>query len=516
MKMQENQISNEAFQDIQAGVKDCFLNVLRSCFGENSEQMFLQVKRLCREDFRDTLNSEIAYNAYEVLCYMKSAFEQMDIFPSAVSFAAKFADYKGITPLNGRLPQELNDDISRIERFVQNSIFARKLFAMASDVRLTGITMETLNLVQTMYDETHKINDPQERDYKKEAEESAKEGIYRLYVDPIDRLTRGFHKGYITTIAAYAGGCKTTWALNAALHNALEGLHVVYMSFEVSSDQMWSKLMSIYSFIRESPIGRKNAIPVQDILSYNLTPTQKKNLDTLDESWKKKIRPNLTLLDETDIAETDMEEDAVRQLLYTIDDRHPIDLLVIDHITFLKFYNGHGRNPSSKDEYGKLNNYVAFFRKLATSFRIKDEKPRKLGVILLSQINRKGYEAALKNIDPNSNSTQGRYTMTALAEANELDRSSGYVLSIFKSSSSDTALIQLLKNRNGEICEVGVDTQTNLRYGIFGNTENVSNEDFKREVCSNMSAQVETKPDDLNNESLEFGEIFTEETLFNC
>lgn len=512
--MHETQSSKEALQDIQTEVKTCFLNVLRSCFGEKSEQLFLQVKRLCREDFQDTLNSEIAYNAYDILCFLKASFEQMDTFPSAASFASKYPDYKGITPLQGRLPKELEEDISRIERFTQHSNFARKLFSVASDVRLNGITTETLTLVQDMYEETHKGYASKDRDYKKEVQENAKEGFYRLYVDPVDRLTRGFHKGYITTIAAYAGGCKTTWALNAALHNALEGLHVVYMSFEVASDQMWAKLMSVYSFINESPIGTRNAIPFQDILSDDLTPEQRKNLDILDESWKQKIQPNLTLLDESDIAETDMEEESVRQLLYRIDDKHPIDLLIIDHITFLKFYNGHGRNPSSKDEYGKLNNYVAFFRKLATTFRIKEGKPQKIGVILLSQINRKGYEAALKSMDTDSKNIQGKYTMTALAEANELDRSSGYVLSIFRNASSDTALIQLLKNRNGDTCEDGVTATTQLQYGVFGDTITVSNEDFRREVRSKKKSQ-ETPSDDLNANSLEWSNIFeSEEDLF--
>ena len=475
--MEENQISREAFQDVLANVKDCFLNLIRSCFDKTSENLFLSLRRLCKQQYADTLNAEVAYNASHILEYLKENFENMDMFPSAASFAQKFTDYKGVSPLNGRNQREIEEDITTIERFVQNAIFARKLFSLASDVRMTGITTDTLNVVQGMYEETYKGVLLPERDIIEEMHRQEESPRYRLYVDPIDRLTGGCEKGYITTIAAFAGGCKTTWALNIALHNALAGLHVVYMSFEVASDQLLAKLLSAYSKYHESPIGSQNAIPLRAFgsISY-MNKTQRKHLEILEDFWEKELKNNLTLLDETDIGSTDMEANAVRQLLYKIDDKHPIDLLIIDHLTFLKYYNGQGTGAQIRDEYGKLNNYVAFFRKLATSFRIKNGKPQKLGVILLSQINRKGYESALKS------DTNNKYIITSLAESNELERSSGYVLTIFKSASSDYAVIQLLKSRNGVICEEGLTTLTQLPFSVFGDTVTLSNDEFFREI----------------------------------
>ena len=67
-----------------------------------------------------------------------------------------------------------------------------------------------------------------------------------------------------------------------------------------------------------------------------------------------------------------------------------------------------------------------------------------------------------------SNSHHGRYTLTSLAEANEVEKASSYVFTIFANRESNTAFIQLLKNRNGAPLEDGVCAPIEPEYSRFG------------------------------------------------
>ena len=136
-----------------------------------------------------------------------------------------------------------------------------------------------------------------------------------------------------------------------------------------------------------------------------------------------------------------------------------IDLLVIDQAQLLKF--GGGINQAG-NETSVINLYVSFFRQQAINF-LHSKRP--CTVLMLSQINRDGYNYACKH--------GGRYSLTNLAEANELERASAIVLALYSDESlkdSKQVSIQMLKSRNGETIIEPVISFFDPVYYAFGSS----------------------------------------------
>lgn len=136
---------------------------------------------------------------------------------------------------------------------------------------------------------------------------------------------------------------------------------------------------------------------------------------------------------------------------------HGIDLLIIDHAQLLKF------DASMKgigNETNVVNAYVSFFRQNALNW-IKSG--RQISVLVLSQASREGWKEAVR--------AEGKYRLTALAEANELERASSLVLSVYSSDAlkeMKEAKVQILKNRDGQVWIDPQEVYVEPAYYIFG------------------------------------------------
>ena len=88
-------------------------------------------------------------------------------------------------------------------------------------------------------------------------------------------------------------------------------------------------------------------------------------------------------------------------------------------------------------------------------------------VLMLSQSSRDGWKEAVR--------TEGRYRLTALAEANELERASSIVLSVFSSDALKqvkAAKVQLLKHRDGQAWAEPMEVYVDPVYSVFGDVQN--------------------------------------------
>ena len=102
------------------------------------------------------------------------------------------------------------------------------------------------------------------------------------------------------------------------------------------------------------------------------------------------------------------------------------------------------------DANSQINSYTVFFRRLAQSFRTLidnqgHKQVKQLVMILLAQLNREGWKKANRN--------EGAYDITALADANELERGSFMVFTIYTNENMKargSAQVQILKNRSGQ------------------------------------------------------------------
>ena len=85
----------------------------------------------------------------------------------------------------------------------------------------------------------------------------------------IDKYTYGVQRGYLTTIFADSGAGKTTYALYSYVYSPLmhaleQGLNIsiLYFSFEMSSEALFAKLLSLFIWEKY-----KKVVSFNDIMS---------------------------------------------------------------------------------------------------------------------------------------------------------------------------------------------------------------------------------------------------------
>lgn len=267
------------------------------------------------------------------------------------------------------------------------------------------------------------------------------------FIPEIDEAIGGLPMGGISTIFGFVANGKSTYMLNCAYNNAKkENYNVVIISLEVSKEDVLIQLLSRHS--NESKFTEYVGLPHQKIRQCKLN---EKETDYFTETILPdfyKTGGKIKILDETDFAT--MSKAEVRAKLEDVDDEFiketgkGIDGVFVDYINLFKF----GAVSKNQNEYAVINEYVSYFRKLALNFR-KDKATgeyRKIHVMVAAQANREGWARAVKN--------QGAYDLRAIAEANELEKSSIVVLSIYTDENlklAKEANMCLLKNRYGPV-----------------------------------------------------------------
>ena len=247
-------------------------------------------------------------------------------------------------------------------------------------------------------------------------------------IEAIDQLYPGTASGSLTVIGGYAGSLKTTLTLNHCFIAMQEGKNSLYFSLEVNKQDIMINLMSLYTIkCTNEPIKRSD-----------MEKLRFKDPDKFDSIFRQLISlpGHIQVYDETDFEGYSQSE--FNRIIRLTDKRFReefnsgLDIIVLDHAQLLKY-----DDKSSKDPYQVLNNWVHFFRTKAS----RDG----FAVILVSQTSRGGYEYASKH--------GGQYLLTGLAEGNELERGTTFVVAIYNSEdlkASGQVQIQILKNRYGE------------------------------------------------------------------
>lgn len=311
----------------------------------------------------------------------------------------------------------------------------------------------------------------------------------------IDDRTGGLQPGTFNCLAGFAGAGKTTAAVNICYNAIKEGKNVCYITLEVPKVDMGYNFLSRHSFETKF----KKPISHSDIKKKSLPKADKEYLfNDVIKDFNENLSNHLFILDETDFNsytfrafETKIKEcDAVS----FEKNGSGIDLLVIDQAQLLKFGGG---ISSAGSETSVINLYVSFFRQQAINF-IHSKRP--CTVLMLSQINRDGFNYASKH--------EGRYTLTNLAEANELERASAMVIALFTDESlkaSKQVSIQLLKSRNGETIQDPVLSFMDPVYYVFGSEVTQGNTVFDGATTSLFGDFGETL--DLSSMSLDFDNI---------
>lgn len=360
-------------------------------------------------------------------------------------------------------PDELDDYIRLYISNRKNAHISRQLLDIASVIRTNGVTEEVLN----------KLNTITKSDVVNISHSDIRDSILDLYknkvrmngiltgVKRVDNDTGGLQAGTLATILGFTGSFKTTWALNISYNAITAGKNVLYLSLEVTSENIYYNLLSRHSYdtkfkthIEQSALKHK-AVPEEDF----------KYLEETIYPDFKNISGRIYTVDETELESYSFYslETKFREIdkLATEETGHGIDVLVVDHAQLLKF------DASMKgigNETNVVNAYVSFFRQSALNWV---KSGRQILVLVLSQSSREGWKEAVR--------AEGRYRLTALAEANELERASSIVLSVFSSESLkqvNAAKVQLLKHRDGQAWSEPMEVFVDAAYSMFGDIQN--------------------------------------------
>jgi len=290
----------------------------------------------------------------------------------------------------------------------------------------------------------------------------------------------------------------TTWAVNMAVKNALEGKNIAYISLEVAEDQLEYSILSLFS--NDNRFTRMGYHPIehQKIRQNKLYEDELNFLcDVLEPEYQKSIAPNFHIIDRSRF-KTYSESEFI-DILYQLDDEKPIDAVFVDHVGELALrsplYNGNNTGAI-------INKYVSFFGELTVDFRQNKNQKRQVTMVLLAQTNRSGYKAAATSFrklslvtrpnDKNKslNTQVEGYNLTALSDSNELERFSSIVMTVFANDDmkiAKQAYVQVLKTRYGQnVPPTPVDIEPEVY--SFGGDASVDESELSADLVDSLAS----------------------------
>lgn len=387
----------------------------------------------------------------QAFLFLKESYENSGTTPTEEYFLQKFDMMK--VPFKSAKELSLVDLKVHVANLIHkrvNQDASKNLMKIATEVAQSGFTYDHLDLIRQYANlskdevvvDTTESSDSFRDFYNQKKQQPT--GL-QTFIKEIDSKIGGMAPGSLTTLAGYTSHGKTTFAANIAYNNAKKlNYNICYLSLEVPKEDMMYNFLSRHSF--EPKFTKFAYVPHEKMRFCTMSDEEESFImgEVLDDFMTSggKIR----ILDETDFKTMSFGE--IREKLEGVDDEmveetgYPLDAVFVDHAQLLKFSQS-GKKYSNENSV--LNDYISFFRKLSIDFRRDSEgNSRKLAVLLLSQINRDGWKRAVKN--------NGQYNLNALAEANELERGSQIIMTIFTDEQlklANEAHVQLLKNRNG-------------------------------------------------------------------
>jgi len=246
----------------------------------------------------------------------------------------------------------------------------------------------------------------------------------------IDRVTGGAQPGSVATIAAFTGAGKSTTCISIAYNSMARGKKGIYISLEMTpyltSQQMFCR------YIVEK-FGVK--INFSRLVRNEFSKEIKDRLPEFREAYNEWAEKHWLILDETCLDKSTISNYTLLQRLYKqCEDRlGGLDFVVVDHINQIELL------------YENMGN-IAVRTLTSAGKTYKNQNDLALVTLLCAQVNREGYTRATKN--------GGRYSLSALAGLNEIERSSFYVLFLHATDelrNLGQTSVTLEKNRMGQL-----------------------------------------------------------------
>lgn len=336
-----------------------------------------------------------------------------------------------------------------------------------------SLSQELSNRKITFEDYTQRLNEINQKysissindnfDELKEIINSKEEGsILSTGIKEFDDNKVLLQKGKVATVLAYTGDFKTMFSTNVAYHNIQDGKNVLYLSLEIAKEDMYCNFISRHSY------GTDNKISHSDLKLNKLEDENYEKFNKVYDDFKAKLKSHLLIIDETDIKNYSFED--MDQLLSLANTQFinktnkGIDLIIVDHLNLFKF------GALGGNDYSIVNHWMSYFRSNSINFL---KQKQKVATLCVCQSSRDGYRQAQKDKE---------YSLTSIAEGNEIERASSLVLSIFTDNTlrnDNEVYLQVLKLRDQAFNNLSFYIGIRPEYYTFGvNKDDKSNLDF--------------------------------------
>lgn len=270
--------------------------------------------------------------------------------------------------------------------------------------------------------------------------ESNKDKVWGKFtgLDTIDTVCHGIKKGELWIHAGYAGELKTTMATNWC-YNLITRYrsNVYYVSLEMKYEHIRRLLYVIHSTNARFRMQGKPPLDYRKVRDGELSPEEKQFFQEVIRDFS----TNQEYCDfDTYAPDRDVNMDDARMETELLHKQKEVGLVVIDHGGLAEAR----RSKRHKDYTVELNSVIRDAKKFALHFNGGEGIP----VLLLFQINRQGKDTADKN--------DGRYRMSALAYANEAERSADVITTTYLNDDlrkKGRVLVSNLKNRDNPLFE---------------------------------------------------------------
>ena len=246
-------------------------------------------------------------------------------------------------------------------------------------------------------------------------------------VEDLDRVTFGFQRGTVASICGFTGNGKSTFINSFVYKNVTEGKKVLVFSIELPTDLTWKQYETRYMF--EQGV----AVDVQAMTQHSLGSETEEQVRSLESNFNRDITPNLLIIDESKITKKIMTDYRKINKLFKAAEKKlgGLDMVVIDHVGQLEL------------QYPEMGNII--LRQLTSAAKtFKNENGEKVVMIWAVQCNREGNRRAIRR--------EGQYDLQAIADLNEVERSSSYCVFMYTSDAmkiTQETKMSMLKHRFG-------------------------------------------------------------------
>ena len=217
----------------------------------------------------------------------------------------------------------------------------------------------------------------------------------------LDDLTDGLHNGEMTVVGARPGTGKTTFALQIAENIASKNKNVLFISMEMSAEQIIEKIIARKAHIDSNKIRRGN-LEERELVKISETCIQIADL-------KMEIGTNINTIQQIEIKARKMKS------------KEKLDLLVIDYLQLVK----------SQGKFGNREQEVADISRTLKSIALELNIP----IIALCQLNR--------------NANRNEPTLADIRESGAIEQDADNVIFLYQQKNDNVVTVDLQKQREG-------------------------------------------------------------------